>query len=199
MANLLSQAGVKISEKNTRQEELKVFGERLTAATSRPWVTMSLMALNVIIFGLVGIDSHNFSPPELTRWGANFGPLTVNCHQWWRLLACCFLHFSILHLLFNMYALFLAGRLTERLFGNWFFLLIYLGCGLTASLASLWFHPAVVSAGASGAIFGVYGALLAYLAREGGGLPGTVTGPVFNSAVVFVIWNLYSGTWFTEQ
>ncbi len=101
----------------------------------------------------------------MLNWGANWGPLTT-AGEWWRILTACFLHFGIVHLLCNMYALLLAGLLAERLFGNWFYLAIYIGTGLASSLTSLWWHPELICAGASGAIFGVYGALLGYLVNQ---------------------------------
>jgi TPR repeat protein/membrane associated rhomboid family serine protease len=177
-------------------EEKADFLQRLKTATPKAWVTPLLIGINVAVFLVLSVDSGTilgFLPLTLIKWGGNFGPLTVNCHQWWRLLTCCFLHGGIMHLLFNMYALLLAGKLTEQLFGNWYFLLIYLGCGLAASLTSLWFNPAFVSVGASGAIFGVYGALLGYMKREGGGLPHCVAAPVANSCWVFIGWNVVYG------
>jgi TPR repeat protein len=194
LATKLSAAGVELSDPH--RAEKADFLQRLNAATPKAWMTRLLIALNVIAFLALAFDGETilgFQPSELIKWGGNFGPLTVNCHQWWRLLACCFLHIGILHLLFNMYALLLAGILSERLFGNWYFLLIYLGCGLAASMASIWFNPAVVSVGASGAIFGVYGALLGYDAREGAGLPRSLVKPVAQSCLVFIGWNLIYG------
>ena len=188
----LSAYGVKVQD--VGQRDRLAFQQSMLAATPRVWVTYSILAINVVVFLMVCLDGRTLAPAlGLLKWGADYGPLSVNGHQWWRLLASCFLHFGILHLCFNMYALVQAGTLTERLFGNWFFLVIYLGCGLAGSLTSLWIHPAVVSAGASGAIFGVLGALLGYFAREGGALPPRVVRPVLTSAILFVVWNLFNG------
>jgi rhomboid protease GluP len=74
-----------------------------------------------------------------------------------------FLHYGLLHLALNMWAFLLTGRLTERLFGSWHFLALYLFSGLAGSVASVTWNPLVNSAGASGAIFGVFGALGVYL------------------------------------
>ena len=194
MTKILSASGIEL--KDASSEEKAGFARQLQTATPKVWVTPLLIALNVIVFLALSVNSETMlgAPlPVLLKWGADFGPLTVNDQQWWRLLSCCFLHLGILHLLFNMYALLLAGKLTERLFGNWLFLLIYLGCGLTSSLTSLWFNPMSVSVGASGAIFGVYGAMLGYFAREGGALPKSVVAPVANSAIILIIWNLVYG------
>lgn len=93
-------------------------------------------------------------------WGANFGPATQD-HQWWRLATALFVHFGFLHLALNMWALWDVGRLVERLYGTWRFLLVYVGAGVFGNLLSLVVQGNVaVSAGASGAIFGLYGALM---------------------------------------
>jgi len=193
LTGVLTDSGITV--RDVGQKEIADFAESLKAVTSRVWVIYLLMAVNVLLFIALQTGSIDGSPSisQMIRLGADFGPLTVNCDQWWRLLVNCFLHFSIVHLGCNMFALYQAGRLTERLFGNWFFLLIYLGCGLTGSLVSLWFNPSTVAAGASGAIFGVFGALIGYMAREGGRLPRMVMAPVLNGAVVLVLWNLVFG------
>ena len=192
LTELLMKSGAFITPAD--EEEIKAIQERILAVTPKVWATFSLMAANVLVFVLTMLGNQGGdSAAGLLKWGADFGPLTANDQQWWRLLASCFLHLGILHLLCNMYALSQVGWLTERLFGNWFFLLIYLGCGLAGNLTSLAFHPAQVSVGASGAIFGVYGALIGYLARQGSGFPRRVMTPVLASAVVFVVWNIGGG------
>ncbi|MBA2723259.1 MAG: rhomboid family intramembrane serine protease, partial [Methylibium sp.] len=99
-------------------------------------------------------------------WGANFGPATKD-GQWWRLGSAMFLHFGVLHLAMNMWALWDGGRLVERLYGHGRFAFIYLGSGVAGNLLSLVVQgERAVSGGASGAVFGVYGALLVCLARE---------------------------------
>jgi rhomboid protease GluP len=194
LAERLSAAGVKIDESIEQTKQvINDFAADLKAATPNNWVTIVLAIVNVAVYAvLLVVQNGGISPTAsvLTEWGANYGPLTVHGNQWWRLLACCFLHANILHLAFNMYALIQVGRLTEKLFGNWFFLLIYLGCGIMASLTSLWSHPAIPSVGASGAIFGIYGALVGYLIRQHTGLPRLVARSVWQSAIIFFIWNL---------
>jgi membrane associated rhomboid family serine protease/ribosomal protein S27AE len=87
-----------------------------------------------------------------------------------RLVTNAFVHFGILHVIFNFYALIQLGPLLERLFGRSRFLVLYLVCGVAASAASLWWHweQPVVSAGASGALFGLIGASIVYGLRRGG-------------------------------
>ena len=99
-------------------------------------------------------------------WGANFGPATQD-GQWWRLCSAMFLHFGLVHLALNTWSLWDVGQLTERMFGWWRFLCIYMISGLAGNLVSLVVQGnAAVSGGASGAIFGVYGAALVFLWRE---------------------------------
>jgi len=131
-------------------------------------VTSALLALNVVIFGLMlawGIDPMQPSIESLIQWGANYGPKTTQ-GEWWRMFTCMFLHIGVLHLLFNMIALWNIGGFMEHLLGSMDFLVLYLLAGLLGSVASVAWNPFVVSAGASGAIFGLYGGLLAFLVRH---------------------------------
>jgi rhomboid protease GluP len=128
-----------------------------------------LIAINVVIFVamvLRGVSIMQPNSEQLLRWGANFGPLTLD-RQWWRLLTAVFLHIGFVHLAVNMWCLWNLGSLAEDLYGSRAYLAVYILSGLAGSIASLARNPLVVSAGASGAIFGVAGALIAtlYLAR----------------------------------
>ncbi len=171
------------------------FAQNLKAATPQAWATPTLIGLNGAVFLVMCLGGADFLSPNgvtLAGWGANWGPLTTS-GEWWRLLTCCFLHFGVLHLLCNMYALFQAGLLAEKLFGNGFYLAIYLGCGLAGSLASLCWNPELVSAGASGAVFGVYGAVLGYLLRQRGTVPASVFKSLIMSFVTVIAYNLFYG------
>ena len=131
-------------------------------------ITSMLLALNVAIFGLMlawGMDPMQPAIDSLIKWGANYGPKTTQ-GEWWRMFTCMFLHIGVLHLLFNMVALWNIGGFMERLLGSTGFLVLYLLAGLLGSVASVAWNPFVVSAGASGAIFGLYGGLLAFLVRH---------------------------------
>jgi len=131
-------------------------------------VTSVLLALNVAIFGLMlawGVDPMQPTINSLIQWGANYGPKTTQ-GEWWRMFTCMFLHIGVLHLLFNMLALWNIGGFMERLLGSTGFVVLYLLAGLLGSVVSVAWNPFVVSAGASGAIFGLYGGLLAFLVRH---------------------------------
>lgn len=130
--------------------------------------TPIIIDLNVLIFILMVLNGADFMSPSgeiLLQWGANFRPYTI-ANQWWRLLTACFLHIGILHLFMNMYALLYIGILLEPFLGKTRFLTAYLLSGLTGSLLSLWWHDATISAGASGAIFGMEGVFLALLTTD---------------------------------
>jgi len=97
---------------------------------------------------------------NLVEWGALYPPFITFDNEWYRLLTAMFLHGSLLHVFFNMYVLFYLGALLERILGKWIFLMFYLGTGLLASFAVYALgNPNVVTVGASGAIFGIIGAL----------------------------------------
>ncbi len=149
------------------------FFDKLHAATPRAWVTPTLVALNVIMFLALlakGGDFMNPSSIKLLEMGGNFLPKTID--QPWRLVSAMFLHAGILHIAFNMWALWDMGKLAERFYGNGQFLVIYLISGVFGSLASLYFGAKMtVSVGASGAIFGVAGALAAGVFTKHAKLP----------------------------
>lgn len=131
--------------------------------------TVALVAANVGVFVVMlafGAGLWHTAGDVQLAWGANFGPATKD-GQWWRLGTAMFLHFGLVHLAMNMWALWDCGRLVERLYGSWRFVLIYLASGLAGNLVSLVAQgDRAVSGGASGAIFGAFGALLVCLARE---------------------------------
>lgn len=176
--------------------EQETFDQQLKEATPRTWVAKLFIVVNVLVFlGLRSEVGHfKFSPTlALLNWGADFGPLTVTAHEWWRLVTACFLHFGVLHLILNLFALYQISQVVERLFGNICFSVIYFGCGLTASLASLVVHPNAVSVGASGAVFGLYGALLGYLMRERNVIPRTVVSRLATGALLILAYNVLYG------
>ncbi|MEJ7610097.1 MAG: rhomboid family intramembrane serine protease [Ferruginibacter sp.] len=91
------------------------------------------------------------------KWGSNYGPLTLSGDPW-RLITNVFIHFGIIHLAMNMYCLYIIGSYLEPMLGKTKFITAYLCTGILASLTSLWWHnESVNSAGASGAVFGLYG------------------------------------------
>lgn len=179
----------------TRWAEIRDFSARLTAVSPRVWVTPALVLANLALFVVTVLMTHRlggFDVPLLMRLGANFGPYTIG-GQWWRLISALFLHHNLLHLLVNLWALWNAGRLCERLYGSWVFLFLYFASGALANLASIAWDPSRTSLGASGAIFGILGALLAFLAHRGTHVPAQVVRAHAVSTLIFVLFNLVSG------
>ena len=129
---------------------------------------------------------------QLIDWGSNVGRLTLG-GQWWRLFSSMFLHGSLLHLAFNMFALWQVGCLVERIFGSVRFSVLYLLAGLAGGIASVLWNPQVNSVGASGAIFGIIGGLLAFIRRENSGVPPTVVADLRGSILPFLLFNLAAG------
>jgi rhomboid protease GluP len=158
------------------------------------FITPIIVYLNLLIFVIMllsGIDFIYLKGEDLLNWGANFRPYTTY-GEWWRLLSSTFLHSGLLHLLANMFGLLFIGIFLEPLLGRTKFLTVYLLTGILASCASLWWHEATISVGASGAIFGLYGIFLALLLTKN--FPPDF-GPIFLvSTLVFIGYNLLMGT-----
>ncbi|HXE38766.1 MAG TPA: rhomboid family intramembrane serine protease [Azonexus sp.] len=143
--------------------------DQLHARRRRVPVTLLLIAANVVVFLLTlnaGAGLWHSNTGVQLAWGANFGPATQD-GQWWRLGSALFLHFGLLHIALNLWALWDAGQLVERMYGHGRFIVLYLGSGLCGNLLSLVVQGnEAISGGASGAIFGVYGGLLIFLWLE---------------------------------
>lgn len=142
----------------------------LSGAAPRFPVTMALLVLIGLAFGWLETQGGSTDSMVLIRWGANYRPLIVLEGQYWRLLTAVFLHAGIAHLAMNSLVLYHMGRLVEALFGSWRFLAIFLLSGLSGSLASLILgYFDVPSVGASGALFGLFGAMVYFRMTAAGG------------------------------
>ena len=137
-----------------------------------PYVTYALIAANVIVFALtnsIGVAGGLFSASTLNARGERlvlFGPSVAN-GQDYRLLTAAFIHYGIFHIAVNMYALFLLGGAFERYAGHVRFAIVYFTAALTGSFGALLVTPHAATAGASGAIFGVMGALFVLERQRG--------------------------------
>jgi rhomboid protease GluP len=164
-------------------------------STSPIGLTQIIFGINAAVFlGMVFSSSAvmDFSGGVLVRWGANIGVLTFS-GEWWRLVTNIFVHGGLLHIAFNMWCLWNLGELCESLYGRWTFAAIYLICGAGASLASAAWHPYVPSVGASGAIFGLAGALIAAFKLGEFSVPRSALSGTLRSLGAFVIYNLIFG------
>jgi membrane associated rhomboid family serine protease len=158
-----------------------------------PFVTWALVGINVLLFIIPAFANPSWlwkpTGRQLLDWGAGFGPLTLH-GQAWRLVTCCFLHLGVIHIAMNMFILLQVGVFAEAIFGKVRFLLLYLLAGIGGSLASAFRQPPVISVGASGAIFGVYGAVLAFLLIERRSVNPGAAGPIAKGAGIFLFYNL---------
>jgi len=160
-------------------------------------ITYALIAANVLVFAAMVATGVSFTQPtplDVANWGGDYAPLTIGAHQYWRLLTSCFLHFGIVLIGFNMYVLYQIGPFIQMAFGRIRYLLIYFSAGLGGSIVSVFVHPMSVGAGASGAIFGLYGAVFGFLLIKRRSLDPAVTKSIAKSAGIFVLYNVVYGS-----
>jgi membrane associated rhomboid family serine protease len=129
--------------------------------TRRAVIAYSLFAFNILVFILMTLSGGSENPSTLLAFGAKSN-LAIDNGEVWRFVTPIFLHIGFLHLLFNSYALWVVGPQVEKLYGGPRFLLLYLITGIAGVVASYLYRPEGVSAGASGAIFGLFGVLLVF-------------------------------------
>lgn len=157
--------------------------------------TFALLGINIAVFiAMVALGVSAFDPDtqQVLHWGADYGPYTLG-GQYWRLITSMFVHFGIIHIFGNMWCLWSLGRLAERLLGSFSVIGIYLLTGVGASLASLSWDPMRISAGASGAIFGIAGALITTLYYGKHNLPPESVRRLLGYVVKFSLLNLLFG------
>jgi len=133
-------------------------------------VTYGLIALCVVVWFLMSWTGASTNGFTLMRFGANV-PQLVRHGEWWRLVSSIFVHVGWLHLLFNCYGCYLFGRFVERIAGRWGLFTLFLLSGIGGSATSAFLGTYTMSAGASGAVFGLLGAALALVVRLRGALP----------------------------
>src|SRR5436305_4128236 len=158
-------------------------------------VTSAIIGANVLVFAAMTLSGVSPMEPrnlDLVRWGANTGSHTLFV-QPWRMLSSNYVHVGLIHILLNMWCLWNLGALAERIFDRWTYFITYTFCGLTGSLASVSLHPTRLGAGASGAIFGLAGALISALYL--GHLPVNPRAlkSILKSLVTFAAYNLFFG------
>ena len=153
------------SRPNTMQRQ--VIRTRFAISQNPRFVTSIIIGINVIVFAIlclinqtISFDSSDQGLQAISNAGAQVNIL-VQQGQVWRIFTAMFLHFNLLHIALNMLSLFFIGTAIEVFFGKWRYLVIYLGSGILGGVFVFFMDPSgtVVNAGASGAIFGVFGAL----------------------------------------
>jgi membrane associated rhomboid family serine protease len=156
-----------------------------------------LVGINVAVYiamVLNNVSPVNPLPSDLMHWGAMSGPEFVAGERW-RLLTSGFIHVGLIHLTLNMWCLWYLAELAENIFGTWTTIGIYLICAMTGNLFVLLWHPhlRIPTAGASGAIFGIAGAIVTSLRVGKHRVPLPVRKAISNSAFRFAILNLVIG------
>lgn len=169
-------------------------GKRYIALGQVPWVTAVLVLTNAIVFIVVETTGSSEDVEHMIKMGAAYDPLILDDGQYYRLITHFFLHYGFEHLFNNMISLLVLGYVTERVMGHIRFGVLYMLSGIIAGAGSLFYDwwtgvESTASAGASGAIFGLSGALLVLVIRGN-------RGKSFQEVIrylIFMALSLYSG------
>ena len=170
---------INVSNERKNKTMEKIFSSK------KPIITYIIMALCLLMFIISGMGVNTLT---LIKYGANVGSFVKN-GEVYRLVSYMFLHAGIIHIFFNMYSLYIVGPRVEDFYGKWKFLLIYLFSGISGGLLSVAMNGDVVSVGASGAIFGLFGALLYF----GYNYRGYIGSMIKSQILPIVIYNLIIG------
>jgi len=197
----LSQKATEVPESTDETEILQFPGEEETELFTiennnrkRVIATPTLVVINICVFILMVANGASFMQPDsetLLEWGANFRPEIIE-GAYWRLLTSCFIHIGIFHLFMNMYALVYVGHLLEPLMGYAKFTWAFLLSGIVGSIASIFWQEFTVSAGASGAIFGMFGVFISVTTTKL--ISAERRRPMLINMAVFLGYNLLIGT-----
>lgn len=170
--------------------DLMAFRRSLDGATRRAVVTpLIVLACGAYFAAMIaaGVPIRWPSAAELVDWGANDGARVILRHEYGRLIASVFVHGGIVHLAVNMWSLLMIGPLVERIYGHLAFAVIYLAAGVGGAITSAAVPPVRISVGASGAICGVLGGLLAFLLVHRRAIPPTVLRQLSKSVLMVVL------------
>ncbi|HVF92099.1 MAG TPA: rhomboid family intramembrane serine protease [Blastocatellia bacterium] len=158
--------------------------------------TYLFLGMNVGVFALMclagGLSAMSADNRVLVGFGAKVNELIRANGEYWRFVTSMFIHIGLIHLLFNNYALYIVGQEIERLYGSSRFVLLYLLTGICGSLAS-YLYTENTSAGASGAIFGLFGVLAAFAFRYRGDVPDVIRNSIKKRVIPLIILNLTIG------
>ncbi len=155
-----------VQEELTGEEKAKQQTISFQMIQGKPTVTWILIGFTAVVYLAQAISKWQFGVDVLMAYGAKISAYITYNHQYWRLITPIFLHGSITHILFNMYALFTLGPSLENYYGHWDFLRFYLIAGFAGNVFSHVFAPNTVSVGASTALFGLIGAQAMFLYKN---------------------------------
>ncbi len=168
------------------QDFLRAFWER------RVVVAYVLFALNILIFILMTFAGGWTNEATQLAFGVKSNP-EINNGEIWRFVTPIFIHFGLMHLAFNSYALWILGPHVEKLYGPARFLFLYVMTGIAGVVASYFYHPTDVSAGASGAIFGLLGVLLVFSFKYRKSVPAFFTKALSRGILITIVINVVIG------
>ena len=158
----------------------------------RPLFTYIFFGVNILIFVLMALAGGSMNEPTLLAFGAKHNA-EIAQGQWWRFLTPIFIHIGMLHLLFNSYALWIVGPQVEKLYGPARFVILYVVTGIAGVYGSYHYKPLFISAGASGAIFGLFGVLLVFGIRYRNSIPPFFRRAVGTGVLPVIAINLFIG------
>ena len=167
--------------------------EKIVMGNTIPPATGLIIACNLLYFLLFSFSTASFFEPsvmDIFNWGGNIRLYTFG-GDWWRVITSCFLHIGFFHLIGNMFVLFFIGRLLEPVIKRYLFTAVYLCTGIVGSVTSVVEAGNRISAGASGAIFGLYGVFIALLTTKM--ITGEIKRVLFQSIILFTVYGLFSG------
>jgi rhomboid protease GluP len=169
---------------------------RALFARSNPF-TMIFIGVNIGVFVLMclagGFAVTSVNPEVLRGFGAKQNNLIAEQHEYWRLITAIFIHIGIIHLLLNNYALWIIGQEIERIYGSARFVVLYLVTGVIGSLGSYVFNPQATSAGASGAIFGLFGVMATFAFKYRREIPKRLSQEIRRRVLPIIAINLVFG------
>ena len=159
--------------------------------------TMIFIGINVGVFVLMclagGFAVTSVNPEVLRGFGAKQNNLIAEQHEYWRLITAIFIHIGIIHLFLNNYALWIIGQEIERIYGSARFVVLYLVTGAIGSVGSYVFNPQATSAGASGAIFGLFGVMATFAFKYRREIPQTLSREIRRRVLPVIAINLVFG------
>jgi rhomboid protease GluP len=160
--------------------------------TRRTPLTKAFLAINIIVFLLMAFAGGSTNQTTLMAFGVKSNA-EIAQGQWWRFITPIFIHIGLLHLLFNSYALWIVGPQVEKLYGSASFVVLYMLTGIAGVAGSYFYHPYSISAGASGAIFGLFGVLLVFGFRYRNSIPADFKRAVGTGVLPVIVINLIIG------
>ena len=158
----------------------------------RPLFTYVFFGVNIFLFLLMALAGGSTNEATLIAFGVKSNP-EIASGQWWRFITPIFIHIGMMHLLFNSYALWIVGPQVEKLYGTARFVILYVLTGAVGVYGSYAYHPQSISAGASGAIFGLFGVLLVFGIRYRDSVPPEFKRAVGAGVVPIIVINLIIG------